>query len=146
MADQRFVINPAGVKLLLASPNGAVYQDMQRRGNKVLRGARALCPTDTGRLKQSLTTEMSSIGTSVIVRVGTNLKYGLYIHEGTADKGNGYIYPVKGNFLAWPVVNKSGAGARRYKAGATAQYAYAKRVKGIKPTPFLRDALPLALN
>jgi hypothetical protein len=142
VSDNRFVINPQGLKILLASPTGGVYKDMHQRGNRVLRAAKRLCPTDTGRLKQSISLEMSSIGNTVIVRVGTNLKYGLYIHEGTADKGTGYIYPKNFKFLRFPIVNNSGQGRRRYKAGATAQYAYAKRVRGIKPTPFLRDALP----
>jgi hypothetical protein len=126
--------------------NGPVYQDIHRRGNAVLREARRLAPKDTGRLKQSMAMEMRFAMGKVIARVGTNVDYALFIHEGTANKGTGYIYPKKGQFLKFPVVNNSGKGRRRYKAGATAQYAYAKRVRGIKPTPFLLNALPAAMR
>lgn len=129
---------------LLASPNGPVYNDIKRRANRIQNTARRLCPADTGRLRQSISVEMGSIGKDVVARVGTNLEYGLYIHEGTADNGAGYIYPKNAKVLRFPVINKSGQGRRRYKAGATAQYAYAKRVRGIKATPYLRDALSSA--
>lgn len=129
---------------LLASPNGPVYNDIKRRANRIQNTARRLCPADTGRLRQSISVEMGSIGQDVVARVGTNLQYGLYIHEGTADNGQGYIYPKNANVLRFPVISKSGQGRRRYKAGATAQYAYAKRVRGIKGTPYLRDALSSA--
>jgi hypothetical protein len=144
MAQIRVVLDPVAIKNLLSNPQGAVYQDMRRRGNAVKREATRLAPKDQGTLKQSMAMEMSVTGDTVVVRVGTNLKYGLYIHEGTANKGQGYIYPRKGTFLKWPVKNNSGSGRRRYKGGATAQYAYAKRVRGIKPNPYLRNALPAA--
>lgn len=141
----RLVIDNAALKQFMSGKNGFVYQDIQRRGNAVLREARRLAPKDTGALKQSMTLEMSTgTGGVVVARVGTNLFYALYIHEGTANKGTGYIYPKNAKLLRFPVVNNSGKGNRRYKAGATAKYAYAKRVRGIKPTPFLRDALKAA--
>lgn len=144
MAQMKIRLNPDQVVTLLSGHSGPIYQDMNRRGNAVMRMARQLAPKDTGQLKQSIAMEMSVVKGVVVVRVGTNLKYGYYIHEGTADKGTGYIYPKSAKVLRWPVSNNSGKGRRRYKGGATAQYAYAKRVKGIKPTPFLRNALPAA--
>jgi hypothetical protein len=117
---------------------------MRRRANKVTNLARRLCPIDTARLKTSISYEMGTENGAIIARVGTNVEYGLYIHEGTANKGTGYIYPKNARLLRFPIVNKSGSGRRRYKGGATQQYAYAKRVKGIKPRPFLRDALSAA--
>lgn len=137
-------LNRTEVLNLLASPNGPVYNDIKRRANRVQNTARRLCPADTGRLRQSISLEMGTVGQDVVARVGTNLEYGLYIHEGTANNGTGYIYPKNAKVLRFPVINKSGAGRRRYKAGATAQYAYAKRVRGIKATPYLRDALSAA--
>ena len=139
-------LDPQAVQALLSSPSGPVYADMKRRANKVQNLARRLVPVDTAKLKQSITYEMGTVGKDVVARVGTNVEYGLYIHEGTANKGTGYIYPKNAKFLRFPIINNTGSGRRRYKAGATAQYAYAKRVRGIKPTPFLKDALSAAEN
>ena len=144
--SEYLVLNPQEVRKLLESPSGPVYYDMRRRANKVTNLARRLCPIDTSRLKTSISYEMGTENGAIIARVGTNVEYGLYIHEGTANKGTGYIYPKNARLLRFPIVNKSGSGRRRYKAGATQQYAYAKRVKGIKPTPFLRDALTAATD
>lgn len=139
-------LDPSAIKTLLSGPSGPVYQDMRRRANKVTNLARRLAPVDTARLKTSISYEMGTVGQSVIARVGTNVKYGLYIHEGTANAGTGYIYPKSARVLRFPIINNSGSGRRRYKAGATQQYAYAKRVKGIKPQPFLRNALIAATD
>jgi hypothetical protein len=121
---------------------------MRRRANRVLNLARRIVPVQAGggggRLKNSLSMEIGLVSGTVVARVGTNVYYGLYIHEGTANKGTGYIYPKNSRLLKFPVINNSGKGNRRYKGGATQQYAYAKRVKGIKPRPFLRDALSAA--
>lgn len=146
MSDKYLVLDPQGIRELLSGPNGDVYNDMRRRGNKVMNTARRLCPVDTGGLKMSINLEMATVNGQIIVRVGTNKDYALFIHEGTANKGSGFIYPKNATVLRFPIINKSGSGRRRYKAGATAQYAYAKRVRGIKPTPFLRDALASGTN
>lgn len=144
--SEYFVLDKSAYMDLVVGPNGAVYQDMRRRANKVTNLARRLAPVDTSRLKLSISYEMGTVGQDVIARVGSNVKYALYIHEGTANAGTGYIYPKNARVLRFPIINKTGSGRRRYKAGATQQYAYAKRVKGIKPQPFLRDALIAATD
>jgi hypothetical protein len=89
--------------------------------------------------------EMRSANGSPVGRVGTNVDYALYVHEGTGvEAGRGYIVPVRARVLRWPAKNNSGAGRRRYKAGATANYVYSKRSRGVKARPFLRDALSAA--
>jgi hypothetical protein len=90
--------------------------------------------------------ETRATPSAVIGRVGTNVKYALYVHEGTGIyAGKGPIRPKSARMLAWPVKNNSGGGGvRRYKAGATAQYAFAKQVKGVRGRPFLRNALEAA--
>lgn len=135
------VLDAYQIYKLLQAPNGLVYNHTMRLGNQVLREARRRVPKDTAKLAQSLTMEMGKVGKDVVARVGTNIEYGLYVHEGTANNGTGYIYPKNAKVLKFPVINNSGQGRRRYKGGATAQYAYAKRVKGVKARPFLRDAL-----
>ena len=138
-------LNPAELNALLRSPSGPVAAEVVRRSNRVLNKARRLCPVDEGRLRSSLAYEIRQDKGDIVGRVGTNLDYGLFIHEGTGIyAGKGPITPKKGKYLRWPVKNNSGQGRRRYKAGATAQYAYAKKVKGVKGRPYLRDALDAA--
>ena len=135
-------LDQAAIQNLLKSPAGPVAADVIRRSNRVLNKAKRLCPVDEGRLRESLAYEIREDRGDLVGRVGTNLPYGLYVHEGTGIyAGKGYITPKRGKFLRWPVKNNSGVGRRRYKAGATAQYAYARRVKGIPGRPYLRDAL-----
>lgn len=135
-------LNYGQIGNLLQSPSGPVAAEVIKRSNRVLNKAKRLCPVDEGRLRSSLAFELRQDKASLVGRVGTNLEYGLFVHEGTGIyAGKGYITPKRGKFLRWPVKNNSGTGRRRYKAGATAQYAYAKRVKGIPGRPYLRDAL-----
>lgn len=142
-----FRLDPAEVKALLSAPNGMVAQDMRRRGNAVLRQAKRLAPKDTGTLSRSIVMEMAMSGGKPVVYVGSSLKYAVYVHEGTglwSKRGGGYIVPVRKKALRWPRKNNSGGGSRRYKAGATSAYTFAKRSKGSRPRPFLTDALPEA--
>ena len=139
-------INQTELKRLMAGPSGPVYRDIVRRTNSVLNAARRGCPVDEGRLRSSLAMEVRASTDAVVGRVGTNVKYALPVHEGTGIyAGKGPIRPVRARMLAWPVKNNSGGGgARRYKAGATAQYAFAKQVRGMRGRPFLRNALEAA--
>jgi HK97 gp10 family phage protein len=111
-----------------------------------MREAKRRAPKDTGKLAQSISMEMGKVGKDIVVRVGTNNEYAIFVHQGTADNGQGYIYPKNAKVLRWPIINNSGQGRRRYKAGATAKYAYAKRVRGVKARPFLRDALDAVIQ
>lgn len=43
--------------------------------------AAAICPVDTGRLRNSITHALEPDGRAVIV--GTNVEYSIYVHEGT---------------------------------------------------------------
>jgi hypothetical protein len=124
---------------------GPVAKDILMRSNKVRNKALRLAPVDQGRLRQSITVEVRAEGGTIVGRVGTNVKYAMWVHEGTGIyAGRGYITPKSAKALRWPVKNQSGQGRRRFRAGKTANYAYAKRVKGMKGRPFLRDALDAA--
>lgn len=138
-------LNMEQVKFLMSGPGGPVVQDLNRRSNRVLNAARRLCPVDEGKLKNSITREFRQEGAVVIARVGTNVSYALWVHEGTGIyAGKGPIRPVRARALRWPVKNNTGQGRRRYRGGATAQYAFAKSVKGSPGRPFLRNALDAA--
>lgn len=134
------------MRQLLTSPQGPVWQQLHRQGRQVLQRARVLCPVGRGggTLKASLTMEMDTENGLPVARVGTNLKYAIWVHQGTGIHGprKTPIRPVRARFLRWPVINQGGKGQRRrYKGGETAQYAFAKSVKGVEARPFLTDAL-----
>jgi len=142
-------VETAQIVSLLQSPAGPVWRDVQRRGNRVLNEARRRCPVDEGRLRSSLTMEMQQVQKYPAAVIGTNLPYGLYVHEGTGIYGprRTPITPKRARVLRWPVKNnqyKQTGGNRRYAGGRTAAYAYARSVKGVPPRPFLRDALQAA--
>lgn len=146
MATARFVLDPGQVRAQLTGPSGAITRDTIRRGQRVLNAARRNCPVDEGRLRGSLAMDViGSGGPALEVRVGSNLEYAIYVHEGTGVyAGRGYITPKRAKLLRWPNKNNSGSGSRRYSSGRTSQYVFAKRVRGVPSRPFLRDALPAA--
>ncbi len=139
-------LNSAEINNLLQSRSGPVGAEIIKRTNRVLNKARRLCPVDEGRLRASLAYELRlDTNGDLVGRVGTNLDYAVFVHEGTGIyAGRGPIKPKKGKYLSWPVKNNSGQGGRRYKAGATQRYAFAKQVKGQPGQPFLRNALDAA--
>lgn len=141
-----FRINEPALRALLQGPNGLVWRDIQTRSNRVQNAAKRLCPWDEGRLRASIDVEMRVSRLGPIGRIGTNVEYAIYVHEGTGIyAGRGLIRPKKaGGVLAWPAKNNSGKGRRRYKGGKTAGFAFAKYTKGMRGRPFLRNALPAA--
>lgn len=122
-------------------------KELRVRANRVLSRARSLCPVDEGRLRASLAVEYRDTATGPVASIGTNLPYGLFVHEGTGIYGarGAYITPRRAKVMIWPVKNNTGSGRRRFAAGATAQYAVARRTRGMPGRPFLRDALPAAM-
>lgn len=131
-------LDSGAVTTLMRGPGGAVMIDLNRRGQRVLNKARTLCPVDEGTLRGSLHKEPVTVGGDPAVRIGSPLEYAIYVHE-----GHGVIRP-HGQFLRWPAKNQSGTGRRRYKAGATANYVFARQVRAVAGRPFLRDALSAA--
>jgi hypothetical protein len=122
-----------------------VGRDMLIRGNRVRNAARRNVSKDTGRLAGSITSELSQEGDRIVVRIGSNLEYAIYVEKGTGIyAGRGMIRPKSGAFLAWPAVNNSGQGTRRYKGGATAGWVYARAVRGQPGQHYLERALDAA--
>lgn len=145
MASKTIVtLNGAALKSLAISSG---QQDLRLRANRVLNSARRLVPVDTGRLRASLTVEYSQLADgSPVARVGSNLPYAIFVHEGTGLYGplHHMIRPRNHRFMRWPVTNNSGAGRRRYKAGKTQAFIFAKQTRGHPGTPFLLQALDAA--
>ena len=141
-----FRLNDAQVQIFMKGSNGLVWQDINRRGNNVLNEAIVRCPRNNGTLVQSLKKEMLLVDGQPVARVGSNLKYAVYVHEGTGiyGKRGRPIVPVNKKALRWPKTNNSGSGRRRYRGGKTSQYVFSKKSKGVKGRPFLRQALRVA--
>lgn len=134
-------LDPAALRELLLSPQGPVYRDIQLQTTKVRNRALALCPVNNGRLRASITQEVISEPAGPIGRVGTNVEYALFVHEGTGiygPRGAPYtIVPRSKKALAFVWKNAptrpNGRGGRHVYKRVT--------VKGTRPNPFLRNAL-----
>lgn len=86
--------------------------------------AKHRCPADTGELRASITNQIETDGDKVSGVVGTNVEYAPYVHQGTG------IYAKDGNGrkdVPWVFFD-----VKRQEYVST---------KGIKPTPFLEDAV-----
>jgi hypothetical protein len=138
-------LDAAAVTQMMKGPGGAVMIDLEHRAQRVLNMARTLCPVDQGTLRGSLHKEPVTVGGDPAYRIGSPLEYAIYVHEGTGIYGSGSpIRPTSGQFLRWPAKNQSGAGNRRYKAGATAAFVFARQSSGSPGRPFLLQALQAA--
>lgn len=113
-------------KKFLASPSGNLAKDLLRRGKRVESGAKRRVRVRTGHLRRSVTTVLIVRNGYPGVAVGSNLSYAKIHHDGRG-----------------PVVAKR-AKALRFKPRGSRKFIYAKRVKGVKANPFLRDSLYLA--
>lgn len=105
-----------------------MIQDMREKMDRaclaVESEARKNCPVDQGPLKASITSETETTEGEVIGRVGSNLEYAPYVHNGTgiyAKDGNGRKTP-------WGYEVKTG----KYKGFHW--------TRGQKPQPFLENA------
>lgn len=136
------------IRALLTGPEGGVARDMLRRGLRVETRAKQNLQSDprrvdTGRLRSSINTQPIMVDGVPAVVVGTNVKYAIYVHEGTGLYGPKakYIVPVNKQVLRWKT-RGHGMAARR-KAGKGG-YTFAMRSSGMKPNHFLKNALPAA--
>ena len=118
---------------LLRSPVGPVFRDLQLRGTAVKNKAQRLCPVAPGggRLRTSIEVEMAVERGAPVARVGTNVEYALYVHEGTGiyGKRGRPITPVRAKALKFTVGGKT---------------LIRRSVAGMPGRPFLTDALDAA--
>lgn len=128
------------VARLLNSPQGGVTRDLLRRGLLVetqakrnLGGIGGPKRIDTGRLRASVATVVVTRQARPVVLVGTNVNYARYVHDGTGIYGPRHrpIRPKRAKFL-------------RFRPKGGGRWVYARQVKGMRPNPFLTNALPAA--
>lgn len=137
----RHTINYGVLYAQLRNPSGGLAKDMLRRGLKVetqakrnLAGANGKPRRiDTGQTRSSVNTRMVTYKTFPAARVGSPLRKAALIHGGTGIYGprRQPIRPKRAKVL-------------RFKPKGSRRVIYAKSVKGMKPNPFLSDALPAA--
>lgn len=115
-----------------------IGRDMLRRGLRVESAAKRRLTTaprrvNTGRLRASVNTRPIAYRGTFGARVGSNVNYALWVHDGTGIYGPRHtrIRPRRGRVL------------RFTPRGAVAPI-YRPSVRGMRPNPFLRDALPAA--
>lgn len=84
---------------------------------------------DLGRMRQSVDYHLTnSTGNRLTAEVGIYVSYADYQENGTANAGTGFIYPRRAHVL-------------RFKPSGGNGFVFAKRVRGVKPGHFLRDAM-----
>ncbi len=134
----RHKVNQQKLRAMLASPNGGVAKTMLKRALRVQSKARQNLSRppqriDTGALRADIQIEPFIYEGYPAFRIGTNKKYARFVHDGTGIFGpeHHYIVPRHGKFLVFTPKGELVA-------------VFAKKVKGMEPNPFLKDALPAA--
>jgi hypothetical protein len=132
MAEVRFEYNPGKWRRELIAPSGPVERDLHRRVQNVVNEAKRLAPVYKGVLRSSITGVVERDGDGLVGRVGSNLRYAIFVHEGTGVYGprRRPIRPRQARRLVF-----------QNRAGRTV---FARQVSGVPARPFLRDALPAA--
>lgn len=146
MSSIHHVFNEAKLQQITKSPAGAVAKDLLKRGARVASRAKrnlagvAGAPRriDTGHLRNSVGFNLIARPDGLAVRVGTGVYYALYVHNGTGIYGpkHALIRPKQATAL---VFRSKVYGAKR---GKYKGLVFARYVRGMRPNPFLRDALP----
>lgn len=136
-------LNTAQINYILKSPAGPAARDLIKRGIRVqnrarrnLGGGTGSGPkrVDTGLLRASIHTNLLSGGPYLTMRVGSGQYYALWVHDGTGIYGPRAtkIKPKTAKYLVF-----------RWKKMGN-KLVFFKSVKGMKPNPYLKNALPVA--
>lgn len=137
-------LNPEALRARLTAKGGGVLRDLLRRGLLVesaakrnLSGIGGPKRIDTGRLRASITTIAIDRDQRPVVLVGTNVKYARWVHDGTGIYGprGTRIHPRSAKVLVWPSV-KYGKSKGKFRGKAVARW-----TRGMRPNPFLKNAL-----
>ena len=75
---------------VIAALGTAIARGLEAVGIEAESDAAAICPVDTGRLRNSITHTIDNSGKAAII--GTNVEYSLYVHEGVhGRKGQPFL-------------------------------------------------------
>jgi hypothetical protein len=134
MARARVQITQAQLESVVSGPRGLATAYVRRITRQIENRARLYAPVNTGNLRSSITSVVTSRGLTVSGVVGTPLEYAVYVHEGTRPHE---ITPrTPGGTLTW----KAGPGSGENRPGPRV---YARRTfhPGTRANPFLRRAM-----
>jgi len=120
----RHEFNVGVIRVMQTNPASGVARDMYRRGQKVRSRALQLAGVDTGRLRASLHVELVQSGGVVAARVGSNVAYAYWHHE-----GHGPLRPVRARVMVF---------------NARGKWVFTNYVRPVEGTEYLRRALPAA--
>lgn len=149
MPSVEVVFNIAALDEVLKGPNGPVAAYLGRVGLVVETHAKLnlsqgdMMAVDQGRLRGSITHVVERDGNELAVFIGTNVHYGIFVHEGRRP---GAKMPPVDVIQEWAqhkriITSTDTPSQARGKAFVIAR-AIARR--GIKPKRFLTEALPSA--
>lgn len=139
------------LQYMFHSPNGAVAKDLMKRGARVesrakrnVSGIGGSGPkrVDTGHLRSSINHKLVIRPEGFSVRVGTNVYYARWVHDGTGLYGPKHmvIKPKRAKAMVWR------SKLHGHKTGKFAGFVVSKSTKGMRPNPFLAAALPAFRN
>lgn len=125
-----FAPNPRAIAELLVGSRGDVALDLTRKCIRVQSGAKRRCPVDTGRLRSSIRWTLGRDGKGLFGRVGTEVEYAYFVHEGHGP---------------YEVGSTRGPGtALRFESGGDVVYVSFPNtvsIPAMEGRPFLKDAL-----
>ncbi len=134
----RITVDPNFAARLRAAMADPIGRNMMKRGLRVESRAKELISTspkrvNTGRLRSSIRTIPIPYMGTYGAAIGTNVYYALWVHDGTGLYGprRMKITPKRGKYL-------------KFTPKGSSRPVFARSVKGMKPNPYLRDALPAA--
>lgn len=81
--DATFVFDPEAMKVLLASEDGPIAKNILKKCVMIERRAKELCPVDTGRLRNSISSELRTENDNLVGIVGTDVEYAPFVEFGT---------------------------------------------------------------
>lgn len=129
MSDVRVEFDEGAIHALLNDRDGQVMRKLFARGKRIESTAKRLCPVDHGRLRSSITTQFYSSGAGTVIRVGTDVEYARFVHDGTGIYGprGAVIRPRRSKVLVFQ--------------GSNGKTAFARYVRGSEGRPFMTRAM-----
>lgn len=139
----RVELNKAELRRITRSPAGPVMRDITATARRVVAGAKRRCRVNSGQLRASIDFALFIEPNRVVCRIGSDLEYALWQHEGTGIYGpkRAWIRPVHKKVLKFPVKGVFGPVAAGKKRSGRGDIVFALKVAGVPPNPFLVDAL-----
>lgn len=120
-----FTIRRPALDYVVNNPQGDVGKWLRKRGHMMMMAAKAQVPTQTGKLRASISMIHDRGGRGQYVQIGSKLNYALYVHEGTRPHE---IVPEQSKIL-------------RFSGGGRVVYTHKVEHPGTRPNKYLSDQL-----